>query len=216
MPRHQRTCLKARTHIRGTTKTEAPSCNAQRLGANALNNQKKIEAGESTNCMPAGPNAWRAMRGSLKSISFRQWRSPLLLIEGCYSGQASVGSEFFFMIGAPDQMCPFAHIHAGRNSPSPARVFLASARSTGSSCFRPSSRRLFAIVEDCPKSGKVIVCRWCIIMSVFFVHCTCELATSTHSGLAKTDLPKESQQGLICKHASAGLDRPSNSIMSPS
>ena len=41
-------------------------------------------------------------------------------------------------VGAPDEITDysFVHIQDGRNSPSPARVFLASARFTGGSCFR--------------------------------------------------------------------------------
>ena len=57
-------------------------------------------------------------------FSFRQWKSQLRLIEGCYSGQTGVVSELLF------------HTQDGRNSAAPARVFLASACSTGGSCFR--------------------------------------------------------------------------------
>ena len=55
--------------------------------------------------------------------------------------------------------------HSRRNSPSPSRVFLASARSTAGSCFK----------GGCGQSGNVIVCRRCIILSFFFVHCKCDL-----------------------------------------
>ena len=39
----------------------------------------------------------------------------------------------------------------------------------------PSRRRLFGTVGNCSESGNVIVCRRCIILSFFFVHCKCHL-----------------------------------------
>ena len=38
-------------------------------------------------------------------LSFRQWKSQLRLIEGCYSGQTGVVSELL-TVGAPDEISP--------------------------------------------------------------------------------------------------------------
>ena len=64
-------------------------------------------------------------------FSFEKCNHQLQLIKSCYSGQENVVSELL-KVGAPAETSPLS----GRHSSSPAGVFLASARSTGGSCFR--------------------------------------------------------------------------------
>ena len=106
-------------------------------------------------------------------FSFQKRINQLRLIKGCYSGQENVLSELL-KVGAPAEISPLFCIQDGRRS---VGVFLASARSTGGSCFRGGCGPREAILRWralLRESGNVIVCCRCIILSFFFVHCKCD------------------------------------------